>query len=206
MARVFISGSAADYAPWEPLKAQELIQEISRRLIAAGFGIVSGFGEGVGPYVVNGILTQLEKDGTQMLDDRIVLRPFPIAIPDATERRRRWKAYRQDMLAQAGVALFLFGNKRDATGNIVAADGMEEEFALASQKRLALVPVGCTGHTASELHTRVLGNFADHYPASGFKRLFQDLAKSGSVQQVSARVVALIEKLRDDRTFQSGAS
>lgn len=141
-----------------------------------------------------------------MLDDRIVLRPFPVAITDAAERKRRWKAYRQDMLAQAGVAVFLFGNKRDASGNIVAADGMEEEFALASQKRLALVPVGCTGHMASELHTRVLGNFAGHYPANGFKRHFQDLARSGTVPQVSARVVALIEKLRDARTFQSAPS
>ena len=73
---------------------------------------MSGFGDGVGPYVVNGILVQLEKDGTQILDDRIVLRPFPIAIADATERRRRWKAYRQDMLAQAGVAVFLSATKR----------------------------------------------------------------------------------------------
>ena len=29
MARVFMSGSAAEYAPWEPSKAQELIQELS---------------------------------------------------------------------------------------------------------------------------------------------------------------------------------
>ena len=96
MARVFISGSAADYAPWDEAKAQELIQEIScasssLRVLASeseSFGKV-----GVGPYVVNGILVQLEKDGTQMLDDRIVLRPFPIAIADAAERKRRWKSY-----------------------------------------------------------------------------------------------------------------
>jgi hypothetical protein len=123
-----------------------------------------------------------------------------------TERRRRWKAYRQDMLAQAGIAIFLFGNKRDASGNIVAADGMEEEFALASQKRLALVPLGCTGSTALELHRRILGNFGDYYPSRGFKRLFQDLEKNGTVQQVSARVVALIEKLRDDWTSHSTGS
>jgi hypothetical protein len=79
MARVFVSGSAADYAPWDVSKAQELIQELSRSLIGTGFGVVSGFGEGVGPYVVNGILAQLEHDGTQVLDDRIVLRPFPVA-------------------------------------------------------------------------------------------------------------------------------
>ena len=64
MARVFISGSADDYAPWSALKAQEFIQELSGRLVAAGFGVVSGFGLGVGPYVVNGILAQLEHEGT----------------------------------------------------------------------------------------------------------------------------------------------
>jgi Sir2- and TIR-associating SLOG family/SIR2-like domain len=203
MARVFISGSAADYAPWGESKAQELIQELSKRLIAAGFGVVSGFGQGVGPYVVNGILAQLEHEGTQVLDDRIVLRPFPIAIADATERKRRWRAYRQDMLAQAGVAVFLFGNKRDASGNLVPADGMEEEFAIASGKHLAVIPVGCTGSTAETLHKHVLDHFADYFPASGYKRLFQDLKKSGTVQQVAARVVALIERLRDDQAFQA---
>jgi len=203
MSRVFVSGSAADYAPWEEANAQELIQELSRRLVAAGFGVVSGFGQGVGPYVVNGILAQLEREGTHVLDDRIVLRPFPIAISDPTERKRRWKAYRQDMLAQAGVAVFLFGNKKDTSGNLISADGMEEEFALAFDKRLVLVPVGCTGSTASDLHSRVLNNFADYYPVSGYKRLFQDLGKNGTAQQVAARVVALIEKLRDDRAFQA---
>jgi hypothetical protein len=204
MARVFISGSAANYAPWDEAKAkaQELIQEISRRLVAAGFGIVSGFGEGVGPYVVNGILTQLEKDGTQVLDDRIVLRPFPIAIRDAGERKRRWRAYREDMLAHAGVALFLFGNKKDSAGNIGLADGVEEEFGVAAAKRLALVPVACTGSKAAELHKRILDDFAHYYPAPGYKRLFRDLNKTGGVQQVSARVVALVEKLRDDRALQ----
>jgi hypothetical protein len=203
MSRVFISGSAVDYAPWEGSKAQELIQELSRRLVAAGFGIVSGFGDGVGPYVVNGILVQLEHDGTQILEDRIILRPFPIAIADATERKKRWKAYRENMLAQAGVAVFLFGNKRDAAGKLVLADGMEEEFEIASLKHLAIIPIGCTGHAAEKLHQRVLDHFTQYFPTSGYKRLFQDLKKKGTAQQVAARVIALIEKLRDDRAFQS---
>jgi len=202
MARVFVSGSAAEYTPWEEPKAHELIQELSRRLVAAGFGVVSGFGEGVGPYVVNGVLAQLEHDGTQVLDDRIVLRPFPIATADPAPRKRRWKAYRQDMLAHAGVAVFLFGNKRNASGSIVPADGMEEEFEIATTKRVAIIPVGCTGSVAASLHKRVLNHFGNYFPASGYKRLFQGLNKKGTVRQVSARVVALIEKLRDDRGIQ----
>lgn len=50
--------------------------------------MVSGFGKAVGPYVINGALTQLENDGSQALDDRIVLRPFPIAIADASSKPR----------------------------------------------------------------------------------------------------------------------
>ncbi len=203
MARVFVSGSAAEYAPWDVSKAQELIQELSRSLIAAEFGVVSGFGEGVGPFVVNGILAQLEHDGTQVLDDRIVLRPFPIAITDVAERKRRWKAYRQDMLAQAGVAVFLFGNKRNASGAVVPADGMEEEFDIAKAKGLCVIPVGCTGSMAASLHQRVLDNFTEYFPASGYKRLFQALITNGTPKQVAARVVTLIKKLRDDRTIQS---
>jgi hypothetical protein len=203
MARVFVSGSAADYGPWKESNAHELIQELARSLVAAGFGIVSGFGQGVGQYIVNGILAQLEREGSQSLDDRIVLRPFPVAISDATERKRRWKAYREDMLTHAGVAVFLFGNKKDSSGNVVPADGMEEEFKLASAKRLAVVPIGCTGSTAADLHKQVIKCFADYYPARGYKRLFADLGKPGSVKQVSARVVALIEKLRDDRTHRA---
>ncbi|MEW5979777.1 MAG: SIR2 family protein [Acidobacteriota bacterium] len=203
MSRIFVSGSADDYAPWKESQAQELIQELSRRLMAAGFGIVSGFGQGVGPYVVNGILEQLEREGTKILNDRIILRPFPIGISDPTERKQRWKAYREDMLGHAGVAVFLFGNKKTSAGGLVPADGMEEEFEIAAAQHLAVVPVGCTGSKAAELHKRVLDSFPDYYPAAGYKRLFQDLGKKGTVQQVAARVVSLIQKLRDDRAFQS---
>lgn len=74
LARVFISGSAAEYSPWADDKARQLIQIVTRALVQSGFGIVSGFGLGVGPYVLNGILEQLEHEGTKTLDDRVVLR------------------------------------------------------------------------------------------------------------------------------------
>lgn len=203
MSQVFISGSADDYTPWDEDRAHELIHEISRRLVAAGFGVVSGFGLGVGPYVVNGILEQLEHEGTQSLDDRIILRPFPIAMSDPVQRKRRWESYRKDMLMHAGVALFLFGNTKDSLGNIVLADGVEEEFRLAADQRLVVIPVGCTGSKAAELHKRVLDNFATYYPASGYRRLFESLGKRASVRAVATRVIALVERLRDDRNLRS---
>jgi hypothetical protein len=201
MARAFISGSAADYSPWEESKALQLVQGLSRTLIEAGFGIVSGYGLGIGPYVLNGVFEQLDVEGTRSLDDRIVLRPFPIAIPDPAQRKRRWTAYREDMLTYAGVALFLFGNKRDVSGAVVAADGMEEEFKLAVAKGLFVVPLGCTGSTASVLHQRVLDNFDSYYPVPGYRRHFEDLDRQGTAIQVIKRVMTLLTKLRDDKTL-----
>jgi len=195
LARVFISGSAAQYDPWSEPKAQQFVQSLSRALIQEGFGIVSGFGLGVGPYVLNGILGELENQGTRVLDDRVVLRPFPIAIDNPGERKRRWTAYREDMLAQAGIALFLFGNRRGAAGGIAPADGMEEEFRLAIEKGLFVVPVGCTGSMAAILHTRVLDHFEDYYPLPGYRTLFEALARPGTPSQVTSRVLKLVKKL-----------
>ena len=206
MARVFISGSAAEYTPWSERAAQQFIQELSRALIQAGFGIVSGFGEGVGTYVVNGILEQLDREGTQLFDDRIVLRPFPLGISNAAERKQRWTAYRTDMMGRAGVAIFLFGNKKDASGKIVDAEGVEEEFDIASEKGLTPIPVACTGSMAAALHKKVLNDFSTYFPGRGYRKMFEDLGRMATAQQVVGRVLKLLKKLRDDLNYNAPKS
>jgi hypothetical protein len=199
LARVFISGSAAVYHPWTEQSAQQLIQAISRDLIKEAFGVVSGFGLGVGPYVLNGVLEQLEAQRTRLLDDWLLLRPFPIAISDAARRRQRWTAYRKDILANAGIALFLFGNKQVRAGVISPAEGVEEEFQLAVEMRLFVVPVGCTGSVAATLHQRVLDDFDRYYPLPGYRHMFEGLARPGTPRQVASRVVKFVTKLWRDR-------
>jgi hypothetical protein len=197
--RIFLSGSAADYGTWSEDKAQALMSELSGTLIREGFGIVTGFGVGVGPYVVNGALAQLEKESTRLVDDRLVMRPFPLGIVDAAERRRRWTSYRKDMLAQAGIAMFLFGNRPADSGAIVNADGMEEEFELAVSQGIRVIPLGCTGAAAAVLHRRVLDNFAKYYPARGYKSAFEELGHAGTARQIVERVLALAKRLPGDR-------
>jgi hypothetical protein len=105
------------------------------------------------------------------------------------------------MLAHAGVALFLFGNKTNPTGGVLPADGVEEEFQLAVQKRIVVIPIGCTGSMAATLHKRILDNFAAYYPASGYRRLFEALGRMGTPNQVTSRTLELVNKLRLDRAF-----
>ena len=194
---VFISGSAEDYSPFDDTIGQTLIKEISRQLIEANFGVVTGFGHGVGPYVVNGVLEQLDTEGTQVIDDRIIMRPFPQGITDNVERNRRWTTYREEMLSYAGIAIFLFGNKKDLHGNVILADGLEKEFEIAQSLGISLVPVGCTGSKSKELLDRVLNDYSTYVPRRGLKKLLVALGRAGTPSQVAARVMKVVKKLRD---------
>ena len=71
--QIFVSGSAETYAPWKENEARQFLHELSAGLAENGFGIVSGFGLGVGPAVINGVLDQLERSRTQTLADRLVM-------------------------------------------------------------------------------------------------------------------------------------
>lgn len=75
--RVFISGSAGTYEPWAAAEAQAFTRELGQRLVASGFDLVSGFGAGIGPSLLNGVLDALERQGSYALHDRMILRPFP---------------------------------------------------------------------------------------------------------------------------------
>jgi hypothetical protein len=193
---VFVSGSAQLYDPWTENDAQEFINLLGTELAHAGFAVVTGFGVGVGPFVVNGTLAQLEREGTRTLDERLIMRPFPQGIADARERKKRWTAYRTEMLRQAGIAVFVFGNKLDASGHVVDAEGMEEEFELAVSQGLKVVPIGCTGYASKKLHQRVGAAFATYYQSPGYKGLFADLGRLGTPRQTVDRILAIVEKIR----------
>lgn len=195
--RVFISGSAASYRPWSDEAAQRLIHEIARQLTRDGFSIVSGLGQGVGIYAANGVLAALEREKTRVLSERLVLRPFPLSIADRAERQRRWSEYRQQIVNEGGIAIFLFGNKSDNTGRLVDADGVFEEFAIAVSSGIPVIPVGCTGSAARALHSKVMTDVKAFLPIKGAVSLIKGLANGTSPRTVARRVVELVKKVRD---------
>lgn len=196
--RIFVSGSSVDYEPLGSVAGQRLVNDLARSLIGAGAGIVSGFGVGVGPLVVNGALEAAEKEGSRDPHDRLTLRPFPVAIADTEVRRKRWTAYRREMIGLAGIAIFLFGEKME-DGKKVTAAGVIEEFEIAHELGLAVVPIGATGAASKLLHERVLQNFATYYPNTGYRKLFEGLARPGTTEQMLDRVIAFVKKLQADQ-------
>jgi hypothetical protein len=97
-----------------------------------------------------------------------MLRPFPIGIKEEAERTETFTRYREDLISQAGVAVFIMGNKT-AGGKLVLADGMRTEFEIAKSRRLNLIPIGASGSMAAELWNEVTSDFDTFYPGASQK-------------------------------------
>jgi hypothetical protein len=112
--------------------------------------VVSGFGLGVGSSVISGVLEQTFTNPKAKVEDQLVLRPFPQSTEGELPLAALWTKYREDMIDHAGIALFVFGNKL-SEGIIVLSNGMREEYEIAKDKGLFLIPIGSTGYMAEQL-------------------------------------------------------
>lgn len=191
--QVFISGSASTYEPMHESNAHHFLTLLGKSLAKHGINAITGFGLGVGPHVINGVLDNLDKEGTNNLSDRLTLRPFPYAIQNSRERKARWTSYRKEMISKAGIAIFVFGNKATESGDIISADGMLEEFDIAHKSGLIIIPVGATGYVAKELHKKVFENYEQYMPKiSGLKTALAALNKKGTSSEMVKRIMKVI--------------
>lgn len=189
---IFISGAAHEYGGFSPASAEEFIRDLSRQIIMKEYKIVSGFGLGVGSHVITGVLHHIYENNRQKLHDQLLLRPFPQGEKGAAT----WKAYREDMISYAGVAIFLFGNKMEG-GKLVLSNGMRSEFEIAKTQGLKLVPIGATGYMAQELWTEMNGNLEAYYPGASdaLKTTFAEL-NDPKVDHIAA-VMKLLDILKN---------
>lgn len=168
--KVFISGSSnGDYGPFEQEEAQNMVYKLGYKLIDKNkdqsVEIVSGYGKGVGPFLVEGAA---EAVATNDLDfaKRILIYPFPkmyYSVPEnerSDELKQQFINYRQKMIDKCGIAFFMFGTKTDKnTGETIIASGMIEEFEIAHKQGKYVFPIGCTGGTAKLLAEKVLRDY-----------------------------------------------
>ncbi len=153
---VFISGSTDFYENlWSKNRVDNLAYSLANALVKADFKITSGFGLGVGSPVINGALDEIYASKYKHMDEHLSLRPFPQNISDDTERKAKWKKYREKILDDNGIAIFMFGNKKDSDGNKAIADGCIQEYNIAKEKKRIIIPIGSTGDAAAVIYEEV---------------------------------------------------
>lgn len=185
---IFISGSALIYrSPWSKDTAESFAFSLSQRLVNEEYKIISGFGLGIGSAVINGALEEVYHSKYKHVDEHLCLRPFPQGITDTEARKKLYKAYREEMISQAGIAIFMFGNKKSDTGQVIEADGMLEEYKIAKAQRKIIIPIGNTGDAAHTIWEEIKSNIGD-YPY-----LADNIDKLGSVVNSDELVNLILE-------------
>lgn len=193
---IFISGSAHEFDPWLPDDAGRFIASLSAALVSAGFNIVTGFGLGVGPSVIAGALQEILVDPKRRSQQQLQAFPFPVADESTESRRAMYRRHREAMIRKAGIAVFLFGNKRDGRGRVVDADGMREELAVAKEMGLHIVAVGSTGWVAEQIARELRPSVATRTKA--FRKAFSVANdKDADIASTVKATLAMVGEYRD---------
>ncbi|MFN8354881.1 MAG: SIR2 family protein [Spirosomataceae bacterium] len=161
---VFVSGSAEEYGKMGKDAAQGFIHKLSKQIIEDKLRLVNGFGWGVGSAVINGALDAIYDKSGKFSENQLILRPFPQFKSGSKDLPELWKEYREKMISQAGIAIFVFGNKKNEKSIIIDADGVRKEFEIAKKQGCYLIPIGITGYIALQLWQEVMDDFAAFYP------------------------------------------
>lgn len=147
---IFISGSADHYGKYSPKEGKDFIHKLSYRLAEEGFKIVNGYGLGVGSYVINGVAEYCFRNN-QKMNEILTLMPFPTESIDDVKRRELFENNRKLMLEQCGIALFIFGNKKNGEN----AQGVIKEYKLSEEENIISLPIKCTGGSSKEIYEQI---------------------------------------------------
>jgi hypothetical protein len=190
---IFISGSFSQPpADWTKDSIESLSFGLAKELVSRDYRIVSGFGLGIGSAVINGALSEIMASKYKHIDEHLCMRPFPQNISDEIERKTLWRQYREEMIGQSGIAIFLFGNK-EVDGKLVVAAGMLEEFSIAKQQGKIIIPIGSTGGATAQIYDEVKKE-ATSYPY--LTAYWELLGKETDVNNLIDLVIKIINTQR----------
>lgn len=174
---VFVSGSFPEGIKGAQRDLLEDIATSAGRMIGdKKLRLVSGFGLVVGSAAVTGVLERLYGDAVPALDRSLFLRPFPKQPPTGWTKAEFQSRYREDLIKQAGICVFIGGFKRSssASDTLLPADGVLEEFDIARSSNKIIIAVAASGGAAAEIWNRLEkegGSKAANLPPGTFKKL-----------------------------------
>ena len=154
---VFISGSAEVYEPFTEKQAGLFLHNLASGLVKKGYRIVTGFGKGIGSYVVNGALEYCYDRPEITMDHCIRMMPFPQSESGGISTYELRQKYRNELISDAGISLFVFGNKYEDE-KLILAPGVLEEYKLALQNNSIVLPIRWTGYISQELYDSTMEN------------------------------------------------
>lgn len=190
---IFISGSAEEYSSLGIEVAKEFISLLSLRLIENGYRVVNGYGLGIGTYVINGVAKYCYDSRDTKIEDKLKLMPFPLNSTQNESLIETWKKYREEMISQCGIAIYMFGNKQK-DGDNVDAEGIEDEFNIATRNGLINIPLSFTGYMAKNLYEKNEDNIKSELQEEELKFIIE---KPTNIENTVDGIIKIINRLNN---------
>lgn len=127
-------------------KAETFIMDLSNTLIAKKYKLVTGFGIGVGNYVVAGAYKNRDERSQTKVEDRVYIQPM-ISVED--DRLDIKNQIREELLEKCGIVISIFGKSApDVDREALERDGTYLEYKISKNIGKIVIPIGATGFTS----------------------------------------------------------
>lgn len=159
---IFISGSAYEYGEnWTSQDVALFIRGLAEKIIHNNNKLVTGYGLGIGGFVIEGSSNAIFAEELDV-NKYFEIHPFPQKMLDNQQNMQEtWNGYRNKIISKCSTAIFVFGNKM-SSNEVVNANGVLNEFKIAKDLGLKIIPVGITGYASKLIFDEVKDNIQDY--------------------------------------------
>jgi hypothetical protein len=163
---------------------ETLVRAITKTLLELtdNSRITSGFGLNIGSLIIDETMKHIDTNNKFKFEEKLKLFPFSQKSP------QEWTNYREMMLNDVGVCIFIYGTK-EIDGKITNSTGMLEEFEIARRNGALVLPIGSTGGMSLELANKLV---EDDY----FKEDIEYLIREVDTQSIVKRIKEIINSNR----------
>lgn len=182
---IFISGRLDDVEPEVENYACQLGKLLSTCLLKNNYNIYTGMGRKIGYFIAGPALQYLLTHRIRHLERRICIRPF-----DDTDTPENKFNYRRYLLQQNNVVIFMFGQHFE-NGNSCGSPGMYEEFTIAKQLHMKIIPIGSTGYESARIWREIKENIIN-YP---YLELYVDTLMN---EKSPSKICQIVEQILED--------
>lgn len=187
---VFISGSISTFPKyWGEKEVNTFCYNLSKYIVSEGYKVTSGFGIGIGSSIINGALDEIYSSKYKHVDEHLSLYPFPQIEEENKSLKERKTKYRNTIISNSGICIFVFGNKIK-NGKTVKADGMLEEFKIAKKLGKIIIPIGNTAEAANQIF-RDMKKQRKLYP---YLENFWSILENGKNDNVISKISEIIKQ------------
>lgn len=171
-------------------KAEQFIMQLACRLIDENYKIITGFGVGIGNYVVAGAYMMGENRRANKIEDKILIQPMvTLGTPEDIEIKER---IRKILIEKSGIFISIFGknSKKTVKKEELQIDGTYIEYEIAKKLDKIIIPIGASGFTSEIIYKEEEKNWRED-----LKEIYQILGnRKASIDDLIENIIFAIEK------------